>query len=59
MAAFFFDRAVGIFGSAVDKAVAEARDGKKEKAADAAESVVMNKWLGMPLKFASPTPTRR
>jgi hypothetical protein len=53
------NRAVTLFGQAVDADIDDAVEGKKKGPAEAAASNVLNTWLGTPLKFANPTPTRR
>lgn len=56
---YCLNRAVTTFGQAVDAEIDDAVDGKKKGQVESAASAVLNKWLGTPMKFANPTPTRR
>jgi hypothetical protein len=59
LASYCVNRAVTLFGQCIDSEIDDAVDGKKKGQAEAAASNVLNKWLGTPMKFATPTPTRR
>jgi hypothetical protein len=50
---------VATFGLAVESDLEEAGKDKKPKAAEAARSMVLSRWLGTPMKFANPVPTKR
>ena len=59
MAAFYFDRAVAVFGTTVDAELDKVSEGKKPKQAEAARAIVLHRWVGTPMKFAEPKVTRR
>jgi hypothetical protein len=59
LAFYCLNRAVTAFGQAVDSDIDDAVEGKKKPAAEASASAVLNKWIGTPMKFANPAPTRR
>lgn len=58
VAAFCFDRAVSVFGNAVERDIEESTKGKKEEIARVIAENVVAKWTGGKLKFADPVPTR-
>jgi hypothetical protein len=59
LAAYCMNRAVAAFGTTLEADLHDSTKGKKEKAAEAAQAMVFNRWLGTPMKFAEPVPTRR
>lgn len=58
-AAYCLDRAVLVFGTAVEEAIDEATEGKKKAQAQAFATNVVATWTGAPMKFAQPTATIR
>jgi hypothetical protein len=46
LAAFFFDKAVGTFGSLVEQAMHQAGEGKSGKKAELAVHMALETWLG-------------
>lgn len=56
--AFCFDRAVSVFGNAVEADVEKATEGKKAEVAKVIAQNTVAKWTGGKMKFADPVPTR-
>lgn len=59
LAAYCVNRAVAAFGTALEADLHKAAEGKKGNGVEAAHAMVFHRWLGTPMKFATPVPTRR
>lgn len=59
--AYYFDRAIALFGAVVEEAIAKAQEGKEGHAAEHAGKLVLAKWNITPERglYADPAAMRR